>query len=1049
MTEPGLEVLRPATAAEALALAGEDGSDMVAGGTALQLGWAKGLPKPRRLIDLSRIPDLKGVTATGSGIRLGALTALGAFERDRSMRETLPLLAAAVCSTAGPAVRNLGTFGGNIAGRTGCLLPALLALDARLEIASPSGRSEVPLAQWLADAPGTALIEAVIVQAPPEAARWTHRKVGLRAAFTPSMAGVAGLVGTADGRVVLARLAASGGGEAARLGHAEAMLAGQVFDEIDWAALHAAIIEEAPAIDDAWRSARYRRAVIANALVFGLSGKLPGQMSLRHRRPAPSGRPPAEILVTRSALAARWHQRPDGAPKIAGRLEYLTDRREPGMLVGRILRAGIPHARIVSIDTRDAEALPGVAAVVTHRDIPGSNAFGIVVQDQPAFCFDKVRYVGDAVAAVAAVDARTAERALGLIKIDYRPLPVVSDPEQALAAGTESVHASGNLQRRLDFARGDAVAAFAGAAHVVEAVYETPRQMHGFMETEGGHAFVAADGTLTVCAGGQHGRRDRLQLSRILGIPEERIRVVTSPTGGAFGGKDELTVQPALALLALKTGRAVRLQLDRAESVAAGTKRNAMRIHMRTACDAEGRLLAQDVDVIADAGAYASLGPAVLETALEHACGPYVVPHVLASGRLAYTNNGVCGAFRGFGANQMAFAVECQMDRLAGAVGIDVVEMRRRNLRQPGARGYLGQEVAPSERLAEMLQAAAADPIWARPRGASPGGDEIIGVGMAMNYQGNGLGTLPPDPAGGMLRLAADGVIEALYGLDEMGQGLLASVKAAVAGALGIGRDDVRPVTGDTATTPESGSTTASRSSYVVWRVADMTAPSLTRDLLAAAGPLLGRDADALALAPGGIVERHSNSGVLLMRFAELAEALPPDRLPSAAVSFEFPKSDYFDGNARMIFAFGATLARVAVSRVTGQVRVLDLHQHTAAGPMLDPAAYLGQIEGGGVQGLGFTLTEDAAMRDGRYLAGNLDLYMLPGIADAPESLTSYALEELDEGDPFGPRGAGELGIGAVTPAIANAVADAVGAWPERLPVDPEWVLDSVRRTAA
>ena len=1049
MTELGFEVLRPASVAEALVLAGEGGSQMVAGGTALQLGWAMGLPKPRRLIDLSRIAGLKGMTPTGGGFRIGALTSLGILERDRAIREMLPLLAVAVRATAGPAVRNLGTLGGNVAGRTGCLLPALLALDARLEIASQAGRAIVPLAQWLADAPCVGLIEAVIVPPLPAAARWTHRKVGLRTAFTPNVAGVAGLIETADDRVIIVRLAASGGGEVVRLGHAEALLTDQMFSRIDWAELHAAVVEEVPAIDGAWRSARYRRTVIANALVFGLGGSLPEKATPPRQWAIPSGKPPAEIVVARSGVGARWHKRPDGAPKIAGRLEYLTDRREPGMLVGRILRAGVPHARIVSIDTRAAEALPGVAAVVTHRDIAGSNTFGIVVQDQPALCFDKVRYVGDAVAAVAAVDARTAERALALIKVEYEPLPVVSDPEQALAAGAERVHASGNLQCRFDFARGDAAAAFADAAHIVEAVYETPRQMHGFMETEGGYAFVAADGTLNVCAGGQYGRRDRFQLSRILGIPEEQIRVVTSPTGGAFGGKDELTVQPALALLARKTGRVVRLHLDRAESVVAGTKRNPMRIHMRTACDAEGGLLAQHVDVVADAGAYASLGPGVLETALEHACGPYVVPNVLSSGRLAYTNNGVCGAFRGFGANQMAFAVECQMDRLAEASGIDIVEIRRRNLRKPGTRGYLGQRVAPSDRLAEMLQAAAADPIWAKPRGSSPGGDETIGVGMAMNYQGNGLGTLPPDPAGGMLRLAADGAIEAQYGLDEMGQGLLTSVKAAVASALGCGRDDVRPVTGDTATTPESGSTTASRGTYVVWRVAAVAAPSFARDLLAAASALLGRDAGGLALAPGGIVECHSNSGARLMSFAELAEALPPERLPAAAASFEFPKSDYLEGNARLIFAFGATLARVAVSRITGQVRVLDLHQHTAAGPMLDPAAYLGQIEGGGVQGLGFTLTEDAAMRDGRYLADNLDLYMLPGIADAPESLMTFALEDLDEGDSFGPRGAGELGIGAVTPAIANAVADAVGAWPERIPVDPEWVLDTLRRIAA
>ncbi|RWE75377.1 MAG: aldehyde oxidase, partial [Mesorhizobium sp.] len=499
--------------------------------------------------------------------------------------------------------------------------------------------------------------------------------------------------------------------------------------------------------------ARYRRKVAANALVHGLGGGKTDAQPSRPSTPAarPATPPAGEIRLTRSTAGERWHIRPDGPAKIEGKLRYLTDHRQPGMLVGRILRAAIPHARILAIDTSAADALPGVAAVVTYRDIAGSNAFGIVVQDQPALCFDKVRYVGDAVAAVAAVDAETAERALGLIQVRYAPLPVVSDPEQALSPDAEPVHSAGNLQTSLGFERGDIAEGFARAAHVVEAVYETPRQMHGFMETEGGHALVDSDGTLNVCAGGQYGLRDRLQLSRVLGLPEEKIRVVTSPTGGAFGGKDELTVQPALALLALRTGRPVRLQLDRAESVLAGAKRNAMNIRMRTACDADGLLLAQWVDVISDAGAYASLGPAVLETALEHACGPYVVRNVRTSGRLAYTNNGVCGAFRGFGANQMAFAVECQMDRLAAECGLDVLEIRRRNMRKPGTRGYLGQVVAPSERLEEMLKAAAADPIWQKPRGPSDDGSEIVGTGMAMSYQGNGLGTLPPDPAGGAL----------------------------------------------------------------------------------------------------------------------------------------------------------------------------------------------------------------------------------------------------------------------------------------------------------
>lgn len=1046
-----MRVLRPASTAEALACLAEGDARAVAGGTALQLEWAKGLAKPRSLVALGAIGGMKGITVAADECRIGALTTLGALERDAIMRERLPLLAAAVQATAGPPIRNLGTIGGNVAGRAGCLLPALLALDARIETATMSGPLTVALSEWLEDKPGGAeIVGAIVVPIPAAEVRWTHRKIGLRAAFTPSVIGAAGLVELAGGRVATARLSVGGGPvPPARLRKTEALLAGLMFSAIDWGALRAAIEDEIAAPDDDFRSARYRRMAAANALVHGLGGQLAGRSSARRSEAVRSATPPpGEIRLTRASAGDRWHIRPDGPPKIEGRLKYLTDHRQPDMLIGRILRAGIPHARILAIDTSAAEALPGVAAVVTHRDIPGSNAFGIVVQDQPALCFDTARYVGDSVAAVAAVDAETAARALGLIAVRYAPVPIVSDPEQALSPGAEPVHPAGNLQRALDFARGDVAKGFAHAAHIVEAVYETPRQMHGFMETEGGYAFVDADGKLHVCAGGQYGLRDRLQLARILGLPEEKIRVVTSPTGGAFGGKDELTVQPALALLALKTGRPVRLQLDRAESVLAGTKRNAMKIRMRTACDAHGRLLAQEVDVISDAGAYASLGPGVLETALEHACGPYDVPHVRTSGRLAYTNNGVCGAFRGFGANQMAYAVECQMDRLAAACGLDAVEMRRRSMRRPGTRGYLGQVVAPSERLAEMLEAAAADPIWHMPRGPSLDGAEVIGIGMAMNYQGNGLGTLPPDPGGGVLRLAPDGAIEAVYGLDEMGQGLLTSIRSAVAAALGCGRDDVRPVTGDTGHTPESGSTTASRGAYVVWKVAASAAPELAAGLLAAAGARLGRDPAALAIAPGGIVDRHSNSGELLLTFAALAEGLDPASLPCAEAGFEFPKSDYVAGNARMIFAFGATLARVAVSRVTGEVHVLDLHQHTAAGPILDLAAYLGQIEGGGLQGVGFTLTEHAAMRDGGYLTANLDSYMLPSIADAPETVATFALEDLDPGDPFGPRGAGELGIGAVTPAIANAVADAIGWWPQAAPFDPERLLDAMDAAA-
>ncbi len=746
-----MKVLRPATSADAIALHAEhDGARFVAGGTALQLEWAKGLKKPAVMIDLTRCKSGAAVTGDEGDIRIDALATLNALIAAPEVETRLPLLQAALKSVAGPSVRNLATIGGNVAGRTGCLLPALLALNAELEVCDAGGSRHIALADWL----GTPivpsqLITAIILKPQPVGARFTWRKTGLRAAFTPSVINVAGLIDIVDGLVVEARLAVGGGVVSpARLLAAEAMLAGRALADVDWAAVHACLIETIAAPDDDFRSSWYRRRVGANALVHGLGGALPS----RRRMPAITPPAPAvplaeEIELSRPLQAKRWFTRPDIEAKIAGTLPYLTDARAEDMLVGRILRAGVPHANILSIDTTAAEALPGVLAVVTHRDITGMNAFGIVIQDQPALCFDKVRYVGDPVAAVATVDAETAERALELIKVVYEPLPIVDSPDRALAEDAPPVHATGNLQRELVFTRGDIVSGFAEAAHVVETTYVTPRQMHGFMETEGGHAFVEPDGTLNIFVGGQHGGRDRMQLSRILGLPEEQIRVVTSPTGGAFGGKDELTVQPALALLALKSGRPVRLQLSRAESILAGQKRNPMTIRMKTGCDASGRLVAQEVEVLADAGAYASLGPGVLETALEHAAGPYVVPHVVTHGRLAYTNNGVCGAFRGFGANQMTFAVECQMDRLAALTGLSSVAIRARNLREAGSPGYLGQVVSPSERVAEMLQAAEASPLWQVSAEKAMDDEWVIGTGMALNYQGNGLGSVVPDPA--------------------------------------------------------------------------------------------------------------------------------------------------------------------------------------------------------------------------------------------------------------------------------------------------------------
>lgn len=996
-----MKILRPDSRAEAAALAETPGVVLAAGATALQVLWQAGAPRPAALADLSRL-GLSGITLGADGLEIGAATPLAALEAEPRLAQAWPLLARALPDVGAPAVRRLGSLGGQLGWGAGCLLPALIALGAEVVTWRTGGETRQPVEDWLAAPQG--LIVSIFIAPQTPGAPWCWRKVGRRAGFSPALVTVAGVYGAAP------RLAAGGGAvPPQRLRAAEAAVPEGA------EAVRAAVAARLSAPDCPMQTGAYKVRVAALALADG--GMPP--------------RPPGAARASGGLAADGSAARPELTATLAGRGGYATDHRAPKMLVGRILRAGRPHARIVEIDVRAAEALPGVT-VVTHRDIQGQNSFGILWPDQPALCHDVVRHIGDPVAAVAAPDAAAAEQARAAIKVTYADLPAVTAPAAALAPEAPPLHPKGNLAAGFAHAEGNLDAAFAAAAHVVQGRYVTPRQMHSFLETEGGWAAEAA-GLLTVAVGAQAGPRDQAQLARILGRPAATIRVISGPTGGAFGGKDELTVQPVLALLALKAGQPVRLHLSRADSVCAGIKRTPMQIEMRTACDAKGRLVAQKVDVLADCGAYASLSPAVLETALEAAIGPYRVPAIQTEGRLAYTNNGTCGAFRGFGANQMAHAVECQMDRLAARVGLSPVEIRRRNLRLPGAPAYLGHKVAGSERLAEMLEAAAGSALWAPPE-VSAG--QVAATGMALAYQGNGLGSLPADAGRGRLRLAADGAIEIAAGLSELGQGLAPALRAAVARHLGCASEDVRAVTGDTLRAPDAGSTSASRGTFVAWTVARDAAPRFARQIRAAAAKLTGAPAEAVQIAPGGV------GG---LSFAALAEALGPEARPEVETGFAFPKTVSTGGNARFVHCFGATLARVAVDRITGGVTVSALEMHTAAGPVLDAAAYLGQIEGGLVQGLGMTLTEDFPMPGARGVHANLDGYLVPTLRDVPP-IAVTALEDLDPGDPWGPRGVGELGIAAVAGAIANGLGAATGWWPERLPVDPAAVLDALER---
>lgn len=736
----------------------------------------------------------------------------------------------------------------------------------------------------------------------------------------------------------------------------------------------------------------------------------------------------------------RGRVRPDGLSKVTGSLQYLTDLAFPNMLYGKVLRSPYPHAKIVSIETEKAELLPGVEAVITYKDVPGMNRFGIIIPDQPVLCEEKVRYVGDAIAAVAAQSLQIAEEALKLIEVVYEELPILDCPEKAMQPEAPKLHPGGNVLHHASYRNGDIEAAFAKCHVIVEETYELPRQMHAYMETEGGVIVPEDDGGITVYAGTQHGFKDRFQLSRILGIPESMIRIISSPMGGSFGGKDELNIQPYGALLALASGCPVKIHNSRTESINAGLKRHPMKISMKTGTDAAGKILAQRTRIIADTGAYATLGPAVLDFAVEHAVGPYIIPNIETEGWSVFTNNGVAGEFRGFGGNQITFALEGQMDRLASVLKIDAFEIRRINLRAATDLGPLGQRIAPTNGAADVLEFLQNMNKKRKPP-TSNSGLKRTGTGIAISMHGGGLGFGRLDAAGGRLSLNPEGKIEISFGFEECGQGLLSVIENIVVEEIGCSNQDVKIVIGDTALVPVSGSSTASRGTSMVWHSVQRMKEPFKNKLCRNASAISGISVTELYVGPGGVWQENNDEAALIT-FEQLAPQMVEDC--TVLTSFHFPTTPDAVTGGHFLYSFGGIKAEVDVDLLTGKVKVTALDHVIAAGPVVSPNGYRGQIEGGGVMSLGYTLMEEAKMVDSKYVTKNFDTYLIPCISDIPFETNVFAIEELYRGDIYGPRGVGEIGTISITPAIVSAVHDALGYWIQKLPISSEEILETV-----
>lgn len=730
----------------------------------------------------------------------------------------------------------------------------------------------------------------------------------------------------------------------------------------------------------------------------------------------------------------------DGYEKATGTAKYVTDRVFPNMLWGAVLRSSYPHALIKKIDTKKAEAVEGVVSVLTYRDIPGLNAFGIINQDQPVLCHDKVRYLGDSVALVLAENKRCAYEALKYVEVDYEPLPVVSDMEESLQTDIK-VHEKGNIIEHVKITKGNIEKGFAESDIIVEETYYTPRQMHTFLETEGGIATIDEEGNITVFAGSQYPNRDIIQIARSLNYPKEKIRVVAHYIGGAFGGKDEITVQILLALAALKTGRPVKIVWSREESLIAGQKRLPMKITLKTGVTKDGKLLANKARIVADNGPYTCLGTAIMKLAVEHVCGPYYIPHTYLEGYSVYTNNCIGSAFRGFGATQATFAIECQLDLISEKLGIDPLELRLKNALRDHQSAGLGHIPSPSVGIADTLLKLKNHDMWLNKERYLKTNRPYLkrGIGIACSHQGCGLGSFFADYGAASICLLPNGRFVLRVGCPDIGQGNSTAFIQIASEILCCDPNDIDLVAGDTANAPDSGSTSASRTTYTGGKAIILAGNKMRSQLMAEASCILREPPDVLEINQNCVVVRNSDKKVT---YAEIAGKVSKEgRKLECYARFDWPTADLelkqALGLPHYIYSYISEMALVEVNELTGEVSVLKAVTVPDAGRVINRQGLEGQAEGGTAMGLGYALLEQVVQNNGQYINKDLSTYIIPTALDVPE-IETIPVEKLEESGPYGAKGIGEAVCNPITPAIINAIKDAIGIRITKIPATSE-----------
>jgi len=723
--------------------------------------------------------------------------------------------------------------------------------------------------------------------------------------------------------------------------------------------------------------------------------------------------------------------RVDALAKVKGESVFASDMSRPGQAYMKVLLARRPHAIVKSIDTSQAQALEGVIAVFTSKDVP-CNEFGYYTYDQPVLCgpsqkpyADRVRYVGDRVAAVVAESEEIAKKALGLIAVDYEDLPVVCDVEEAMKPDAAVLHpdVGSNVFSTHILRNGDIEGGFKQADVIIEAVYNTPAQEHAYLQTEAGLGYIDEDGRIALVTTGQWGAKDRKQMAHALGLPEDQVRVIYPMTGGAFGGREDISVQIIVALAVLKLhergiDRPVKIIWSREESILAHCKRHPFRIFTRWGATKDGKIVAAEAKMLADGGAYKFTTNIVTSNTVINVLGPYEIPNVKVDAYDVYTNNVPRGAFRGFGGPQGAYVAEQQVNKLAEALGLDPVEMRMRNLVKEGSLQTSGAVFPPGVSIRAVTEQCAlnagwekTNTGWIRKVGVSAVDPnepyKRRGIGIACSHKNVGFSHGYPESCTVGIELYGGKAIERAvirHGASEVGMGTHTVITQMAADGLGVSMEKVELISTDTAEVQDAGAVSASRMTFFI-------------------GNALKEGAE-IAIQKWQDEERP----VKIWHTYWPHQTTAPD-----------PITGQCDPN--VAYAYTAQAAEVLVDMETGQVEIEKIVCAIDVGKAINPQQVEGQVQGGLIQSLGYAVLENFIEEESRVLTSTLSTYLIPTSVDIPKEMKLVVMETPDPRGPWGARGLGEVMNMVLAPAVADAVHAATGIWFNEFPLVPERVL--------